>query len=384
MAFCNRCGTNLNSNASFCAVCGAPAVQQFAPTVPAAVQQPVYAPQPAYQQAPPQYGYPQAIPQSVPGQRRFVFHGNGGDMLGLYLVMFLLSSITLGIYQFWGRTKIRKYIAQCTEFNGHRFDYHGTGKELFIGWLKAVGALIGLVIVVGLFTAALVATIGDQAGPIIGVGLGYLSLFALAPFVIIGMWRYRFSRTSYRGIRFSFRGKWQDFFGLFFGGLLLSIVTLSIYSPIWLSNIRKYLCQHSYYGNARFDYDGNGSDLVGKWLIALVLALPTLYISLIWYNVESYRYFWNRTTFQGSRFRSEVTTGGFIGMAITNMLLVVFTLGIGMTWAMVRQLRYMVNSMVMEGQIDLERIHQEALQASPVGEGFAGVFDAHGVVDIGM
>jgi hypothetical protein len=50
----------------------------------------------------------------------------------------LLSILTLGVYSFWGRTEVRKYVWSQSEFEGDRFAYHGTGGELLRGWLKAI------------------------------------------------------------------------------------------------------------------------------------------------------------------------------------------------------------------------------------------------------
>src|SRR3990172_1471949 len=69
--------------------------------------------------------------------RRLSFHGNGGGLFGNYIRKLLLSLVTFGIYYFWGKVEVRKYLYSQHEFEGDRFAYHGTGKEIFIGWLKA-------------------------------------------------------------------------------------------------------------------------------------------------------------------------------------------------------------------------------------------------------
>lgn len=47
----------------------------------------------------------------------------------------LLSVVTLGIYSFWGRARVRRYLWGTTSFRGEPFDYAGTGGELFRGAL---------------------------------------------------------------------------------------------------------------------------------------------------------------------------------------------------------------------------------------------------------
>ena len=73
------------------------------------------------------------------GSKSFAFRGSGGELFKITIVNFLLTIVTLGIYYFWGRTRVRQYIYSQTEFEGDRFVYHGTGKELLIGWLKGMG-----------------------------------------------------------------------------------------------------------------------------------------------------------------------------------------------------------------------------------------------------
>ena len=71
--------------------------------------------------------------------RKLRFHGTGGSLYGIHIVNMLLTGLTLGIYYFWGKVKVRNYIFSQSEFEGDRFAYHGTGKELLIGWLRGNG-----------------------------------------------------------------------------------------------------------------------------------------------------------------------------------------------------------------------------------------------------
>src|SRR5512145_2817221 len=74
---------------------------------------------------------------------RLLFHGAGGSLLGIHIVNVLLTIITFGVYYFWAKVRVRSYLLGQTEFAGDRFAYHGTGKELLLGFLKAV-LLIGI------------------------------------------------------------------------------------------------------------------------------------------------------------------------------------------------------------------------------------------------
>ncbi|WP_410482280.1 DUF898 family protein [Riemerella anatipestifer] len=52
----------------------------------------------------------------------------------------------------------------------------------------------------------------------------------IIPFAIHGSFRYRMSRTSYRGIRFGYRGNRKEFIKKFLKWTLFTIVTFGIYA----------------------------------------------------------------------------------------------------------------------------------------------------------
>jgi uncharacterized membrane protein YjgN (DUF898 family) len=285
----------------------------------------------------------------------------------------LLTVVTLGIYYFWGKVRVRSYLLSQTEFEGDRFAYHGTGKELLIGFLKAA-----LVFGVPLFLLGTARALLEGM-PAINVLLGLLTyalIVVLIPVAIVGARRYRLSRTSWREIRFSFRGRTLDFIKLFLVGSLLTAITLGLYYPIF--EVRRYgfLASHSYFGNEKFDFDGKGRDLFGSFLLAIVLFFPTLGLYLFWFLARKQRYFWEHTSFGGSRFRSTVTGGRLLLLTLGNLLLLVVTLGLGWPWVMIRNVRFAFRYLTLEGPLDLGGIQQEAQAATATGEALAGFLDA--------
>lgn len=312
---------------------------------------------------------------AVHATHRFAFRGTGGGLFSLYAVMFLLSLVTLSIYSFWGRTNIRRYIARETELDGERFDYHGRGMELLIGWLKAMGLFLFLVVSIGLGSVA----IGESEVQIVSSVLLYTAFLFLIPLAMVGAWRYRFSRTSYRGLRFSFRGQFGKFVKIYAAGAILSFLTLFLYSPFWQNNIRRFLCDNTYYGSARFGYDGAGGALFGRWAICWLLAIPTLGLSLLWFWVERFRFYWNHTTFQGARIRVDVHTPGMVWLYVSNFLINILTLLLAYPWTQARMLRYVLDRMTLEGAISYDQIRQEALAAGAMGEGFGPWLESSGI-----
>lgn len=323
--------------------------------------------------------------------QRLEYHGTGGTLLGISIVNLLLTILTLGIYSFWARTKVRRYLYSQTELAGDRFGYHGTAMELLRGWLRAIGVLL----LVGIVFSGLFALViprspdaepsGTQALMSLAVMLLYLgTIVALVAIAVNGARRYRFSRSSWRGIRFSFRGRWQDYLRLVVRGSLLSAVTLSLYSPFFQNRSRAFLADHTYFGSLKFEYDGDGKELFPKYLLALLLAIPTLGLCLFWYHAFRQRYFWSHTTVGGMRFESTVTGGSLLGLVATNVLLAAATLGIGIPWVITRSLRYVCDHLVLTGEVDWKNVQQEAMAASAMGEGLAEGLDVDVDIGIGM
>jgi len=52
-----------------------------------------------------------------------------------------LTVVTLGIYRFWARTRMRRYIWSSIVAEGDSFEYTGTGLEKFLGFLIALVVL---------------------------------------------------------------------------------------------------------------------------------------------------------------------------------------------------------------------------------------------------
>ena len=60
---------------------------------------------------------------------------------------------------------------------------------------------------------------------------------------------------------------------------------------------------------------------------------------------------------------------------MVNALLLVCTLGLAWPWVRVRNIDFAFRYLALDGPLDLERIRQQAQQASATGEGLAGFLD---------
>jgi len=315
-----------------------------------------------------------AIQRDTMGEtRRLSFHGSGGTLFGIYLLNSLLTIFTLGIYSFWGKTKVRNYLWSQTELEGDCFVYHGTGAELMSGAFKA-GLFFGIpLMVLNMLPNFLEPKEILETGSLV---LTYIIVMIFIPVAMVGARRYRFSRTSWRGIRFSFRGKIGDFMKIFLGGGLLTALTLGFYYPFFVVRRQAFMMENSYFGNRRFEFDGHGRGLVKPYLLALLLTLPTLGLSWFWFLAKKQRYFWRHTHLDAIHFESTVTGGRLLALHLTNLLLLVLTLGIAWSWVMVRNIHFAFTYLSLEGMVDPALIRQEAQAASATGDALAGLMDA--------
>jgi uncharacterized membrane protein YjgN (DUF898 family) len=305
--------------------------------------------------------------------RHLSFHGTGGQLFGIYLLNTLLTIFTLGLYSFWGKTKVRAYLWGKTQLEEDRFVYHGTGRELLNGAFKAM-------LVFG-FPLTLLNTLPkflepkEILEPVVLV-LTYATILVFFPVALVGARRYRFSRTSWRGIHFSFRGKIWDFLRLFLRGSVLTFLTLGLYYPFFDTQRHGFMVSNSYFGSKPFRFDGAGRDLFKAYLLALLLFAPTLGLYWFWFMAKKQRYFWEHSHLDTIHFRSTVTGGRLLAFHLGNFFLLILTLGLAWSWVMIRKIRFNFAYLTLEGVMDPAKVRQEAQAASATGDALAGFMDA--------
>jgi uncharacterized membrane protein YjgN (DUF898 family) len=320
-----------------------------------------------------------APPETISTAAAFDYQGSSSHLLLLYLKLIGLSIVTLGIYSFWGRTEIRRYLWGQIRFASQPFGYHGTGKEMFLGWLLFVGGLICVYTVLG----ALAMALGREGA--LAVGLLYVGALGLiAPYAMHGAIRYRWSRTSWAGRRFAYRGDFLQFASILWLGVVLSVVTLSLYLPIFLTQLRKHVVENTWFGGQPFQFEGEGKELLWPWAKCLLLLLPTLGIYRFWFQAETNRYHWMRTRFVEVPFRSTVDGGSLFLLTVTNYLLTVFTLGIGYPWAVSRKLSYLTENLKLESLPRIQLLEQRLDETSAVGDVLGGTLGTDAGIDAGF
>lgn len=125
--------------------------------------------------------------------QKLSFEGDGFEYFKIWLVNILLTIITVGIYLPWAKVRNKRYFYGNTVLDKHNFEYHATGKQLFFGYLIAMGVFIA-------FTAL------SNISPLISLVVVPVFLFAM-PWVVWRSIKFNNAMSSYRNIRFGFEGK---------------------------------------------------------------------------------------------------------------------------------------------------------------------------------
>ena len=299
---------------------------------------------------------------------RLRFHGNGSSLFGIFVINVLLTLLTLGIYYFWGKAKIRRYMHSQTELHNSRFSNHTTGGELCIGWIKAIIIIVTIVLISEIPSFFWEDMTYEWITLLAFYGL---LLFVFLPVAIVGSLRFRLSRTSYQGIRFSFRGNVKTFFKIYYIGLLKTIFTLGLYYPYFETEIRQFLTNGTRFGTGHFEFAGTGRALFWHFVLAVLLTPFTLGLCWYWYWARKTRYYWSCTTFEGTSFHSTFVGSRLLSLKVGNFILLVITLGLAWPWVAVRNNRFLCDYLVLSDPPDFSSIVQDFSDAGTTGEGLS-------------
>ena len=292
-----------------------------------------------------------------PDALRTDFAGGRWRLAGLAFRTAVLTVVTLGLYRFWMKTRLRRWYWSAVRPGGHPLEYTGDPVEKLLGFLIAVVVLafyLGIVNL-GLMFASL-AILEDYVLPTIVTSLG------LVPMIFYARYRarrYLLARTRWRGIRF---GLEPGAVGYAWRAMLhwaITVLTLGILWPRMTFMLEKYRTDRTTFGDARLVQGGRwqmlmrgvvpvwvgiifaGSGGVGLvlagssrgpatelWVLLIVVGLLMATIGMVHYSVRSFR------LLAGTK-RLE-TGSGAVGLAAaprTSRVLGIYLLGYALTFA---------------------------------------------------
>src|SRR5215203_1417035 len=282
------------------------------------------------------------------------FHGKGSEYFKIQIVNAILNILTLGLYYPWAKERNLKYLYSKNTFEETPFVFSGTGNEMFKGFIKA------FIILLAIYGAFLYFYLNDSPG--LAFLILYGGIIGLMPLAIHGSYKYRMAKTSWKGIRFGYSGDRGQLMGLFFKGLVLTILTFGIYSAWFTINLRRYVLSNVRVGNARFVYTGNGGDYFWLNIKGYFLTLLTFGIYMFWWQKNQFEFFVNNLRLEQDEdavfFTSKATGAGFAGLMIVNLLILIFTFGLGYAWVVTRTAEFVVNNIEAKGYYSFESLLQ--------------------------
>jgi uncharacterized membrane protein YjgN (DUF898 family) len=124
--------------------------------------------------------------------KAFSFEGKGFEYFKIWVVNILLTIITLGLYYPWAKVRNKRYIYGNSTLEGRNFDYHATGKQIFLSYLIAMALLLVYVII-------------QNVSPTGSLVIFVVFIGAL-PWIIWRSLMFNMRVTSFSNVRFSFNG----------------------------------------------------------------------------------------------------------------------------------------------------------------------------------
>ncbi len=323
-----------------------------------------------------QYKSVKSISGLLSDKKRFNYFGKGNEFAFIFFKNIALTILTLGIYYPWAKVEILKYHYKSTELDNHSFDFQGTGKEVFKGFIKVYVLFVFIY-------AFLFYSFFKENELLSSISLGVFLLFTLLiiPFAIHGAIKYRATKSSWKNIRFSYLGNKMELFWKSIIGSLLTIFTLGLYGSWYSVDIRQYVVSHLRFGNLSFDFKGKGETLFWMNLKFFFLFFLTLGIYSFWYFKEVWSFYAENTEItqngQKVNFKFNAQTGDVFELAIINFLLIVFTLGIATPWVTLRTFHFMFRFIEIEEGLHTNQIQKVNYEefTDTTGEGFLSFLD---------
>lgn len=165
------------------------------------------------------------------------------------------------------------------------FKFNLTGKKLFPVWLLFIFLYIIPYSIVQKHVQGLgnyqpgegMTEILMRFGTLISWKALALILFVVEYAILFFMYKMTIEGVQFKEKVFTFGGKFGEFITLFIGNLLLTIITLGIYSPWFMTNMYKFFARNAIYNEHNFEFKGKGSDLFVIFLVALIIPMMVIW-----------------------------------------------------------------------------------------------------------
>ncbi|MGI1664043.1 DUF898 family protein [Palleronia sp. KMU-117] len=277
------------------------------------------------------------------------FAGQRGALFWLGLRTGVLTMLTLGLYRFWMKTRLRRYFWSSVRPGGLPLEYVGQGGEKLLGFLIAVVILAFYVGIVNLFLVFASLSLFEGGGA--GYLLSFLGVIPLWFYAQYRARRYVLARTRWRGIRFGLEpGAW-GYAWRAMGHWLITVLSLGLLWPRMTFWLEKYRTDRTWYGDLRFEQGGHWTMLfpaarpllfsviasllavaaawLGSpgWLFLLIATVPLFLYGLLHYRVRSLEILTNLKRAGGVTLTARPRVGQVLGIHVAGNLIIGVLLG---------------------------------------------------------
>ena len=334
------------------------------------------------------------------------FTGKTGEYFKIWVVNTFLTILTLGVYSAWAKVRKRQYFYRSTFLLDTPFDYLAEPKKILKGRLIILGTLI-ILIVAGSVEPMLLLILAIPA-------------ILLFPWLVVKALAFRARNSSYRSIRFDFRGTYREAFRVFILQTFVTVLTLGFGYPYQRYQQTKFVFENGGYGRTPFRLrlsDSGRFYSVYLWQVAgvgILLGITTQIVvaigrglfpvaifpafeqllsllsgltlvaflraagwNLVWSNV--YLYGGGKTS--SAYFQSTLSIPSMIWIYLSNGIAIVFSLGLLIPWASIRTVRYRLSNLLVSSSDVLESVvASEQENVGAAGEEIIGFFD----FDVGL
>ena len=200
----------------------------------------------------------------APGDLQTEYAGRKGRLFGLALRTSLMTVLTVGLYRFWMKTRLRRFYWSAIRPGGHPLEYVGLPMEKLLGFLIAVVFLafyIGIVNLVLMFLSFSLLSTNLWA-----YALSFLGILPILFYARYRARRYILARTRWRGVRFGLEpGAW-GYAWRAMAHWAVTILSLGLLWPRMTFWLEKYRTDRTHFGSMPFVQGGNWKMLYRPFL----------------------------------------------------------------------------------------------------------------------
>jgi uncharacterized membrane protein YjgN (DUF898 family) len=329
----------------------------------------------------------------------FTFSGTSGEYFKIWIVNVFLTIFTLGIYSAWAKVRKKQYFYRSTFLLDAPFDYLAEPKKILKGRLILFGGLI--VLIAALFVDPVLLLI---------LAIPAILLF---PWLVVKALSFKARNSSYRNVRFDFRGTYEEGVNVFILQKLVTVLTIGFGYPYERYRQAKFVFDNGAYGKTDFMlkllnsggfyrvylwYLGGVALLVGiagavilgigegflpggaYQVFGEVIPLLASLTIIAFLRASGTNLVWSNVILDGNpssvSFLSTLSALRMIWIYLSNAIAIVLSLGLLIPWASVRTVRYRLSNLVVSSSGDLDTfVASEQEKVEAVGEEVADFFD---------